>query len=261
MEEAKVAALLAQVKEGNVSPEQALETLRTLPFIHTDTACIDTHRAIRCGFPEVIYCPGKSNADIVEIFGKLIETDVNVLATRAEGAVWEAVREAELCQAGKISYDERARTITYLREPFTELEGDIAIVTAGTADVPVAKEALNTALAMGQNARLIADVGVAGIHRLLSRIEEIRRSNVIVVVAGMEGALASVVAGLVDVPVIAVPTSIGYGASFGGVAALLTMLNSCANGVSVVNIDNGFSAAYSASLINRSKARRQAERE
>ena len=255
MDESRLINILKMVKTGQMPAEDALEQLRSLPFVKTDTACIDTHRSIRCGFPEVIYCPGKSTGDIIQIFEKLIETKVNILATRAEVDVYEAIRDSGICNNSLLSYDERGRTITYLLSPFDNLIGDISIVTAGTADIPVAREALATCLAMGQNAKLIVDVGVAGIHRLLNRIDEIRRSNVVVVVAGMEGALASVVAGLVDIPVVAVPTSIGYGANFGGVSALLTMLNSCANGVSVVNIDNGFSAGYTASLINRKSDR------
>ncbi|ARN56039.1 nickel pincer cofactor biosynthesis protein LarB [Sedimentisphaera salicampi] len=251
MENSQIKVILEKVSSGEISPADALKKLRVLPFVHTENACIDTHRSVRCGFPEVIYCPGKSTGEIVQIFRKLYETGVNILATRAEEPVYQAVRDSEICPREDLTYDPRGRTITLMQDHYDSLHGDISVVTAGTADVPVGREALATCLAMGQNAELIADVGVAGIHRLLSRLERIRKSNVVIVAAGMEGALASVVAGLVDVPVIGVPTSVGYGSNFGGLSALLTMLNSCANGVSVVNIDNGFSAGYTASLINR----------
>lgn len=210
-------------------------------------ACIDHHRHIRRGFPEVIYCPGKSTEQIVEIFTTLAKKGNNVLATRAEETVFKKVVK----KIPKARYEKIAKAIVLEQKKITLSKSVIPIVTAGTADIPVAAEAKVTAEIMGQRAELICDVGVAGLHRLLSKVEKLQNANVIIVVAGMEGALASVVGGLVNCPVIAVPTSVGYGASFGGVAALLTMLNSCADGVTVVNIDNGFSAAVTASLINR----------
>ena len=220
-----------------------------MPFEDVGFACIDHHRQIRQGLPEVIYCPGKTVEQIVSIFSSLADKGNNVLATRAEQKVFDA-----LVQSGKfpnIRYEKLARAIIF-EQTSTELsKKNIPIITAGTADIPVATEAKVTAEIMGQRTGLICDVGVAGIHRLLDKVKTFCDANVIIVVAGMEGALASVVGGLVNCPVIAVPTSVGYGANFNGVSALLTMLNSCSAGVSVVNIDNGFSAGVSASLINK----------
>ncbi len=204
---------------------------------------------MRRGFPEVIYCPGKTAEQIISIFASLAEKGNNVLATRAEQEIFDA-----LLATGKFPnarYEKLARAIVLEQKALPQSRFVVPIVTAGTADLPVATEAKVTAEIMGQPTEIICDVGVAGIHRLLSKIEKIRKANIVIVVAGMEGALASVVGGLVDCPVIAVPTSVGYGANLGGIAAMLTMLNSCASGVSVVNIDNGFSAAVSATLINR----------
>jgi len=212
-------------------------------------ACVDHHRPIRCGLPEVIYCPGKTVEQIISIFSSLAAKGNNVLATRAEEAVFEA-----LSKTGKFPqarYEKLARAIILEQGETRQSKNVIPIVTAGTADLSVATEAKVTAEIMGQRTELICDVGVAGLHRLLMKAEKLKDANVVIVVAGMEGALASVVGGLVDCPVIAVPTSVGYGANFGGIAALLTMLNSCASGVSVVNIDNGFSAAIIATLINK----------
>jgi NCAIR mutase (PurE)-related protein len=210
-------------------------------------AAVDHHRAIRCGFPEVIFCPGKTVDQIRAIFRKLAEHESNVLATRASAETFAAVK-ADFPAA---EYHELARSITLRQGPPVEPMGHIAVVSAGTSDLPVAEEAHVTAAIMNQRVSTHYDVGVAGLHRLLARSRELQTANVIVVVAGMEGALASVVGGLVAAPVIAVPTSVGYGASFGGLAAMLTMLNSCASSVSVVNIDNGFAGGYIASLINR----------
>ncbi len=221
-----------------------------LPFEQTDFATVDHHRAIRCGFPEVIFCPGKTTEQISEIFVRLAGEGGNVLATRADRPAFEAV-QAKLSDT---EYDELARAITLRQGTQIEPIGHVAIVSAGTSDLAVAEEARITAEIMGQRVSTHYDVGVAGLHRLLARGEQLQSANVIVVVAGMEGALPSVVGGLVAVPVIAVPTSIGYGASFGGLAALLGMLNSCASGVSVVNIDNGFAGGYIAALINRQTA-------
>jgi len=249
----QIEKLLKNVKSGDTSVNDAVEKLRHLPFEDLGFANVDHHRQIRCGFPEVIYCPGKTTEQIVQIFERLAARKHNVLATRAAPEVFEAI--VKTGKFPKVRYEKDAKAIVLEQEKTKKPKGFIAIVTAGTADVPVAAEAKVTAEIMGNTVEYICDVGVAGIHRLLKHTENLQKANVIVVVAGMEGALASVVGGLVDCPVIAVPTSVGYGASFGGVAALLTMLNSCASGVSVVNIDNGFAAGYIASLINRTKSR------
>jgi len=247
--------ILEQVQAGDKSINQAVEQLRQLPFESMGYAHLDHHRALRCGMPEAIYCPGKSIVQIVEIFANLARAGGNVLATRADKKTYEAVA-AHFPQA---RYEELARAIVLRQETPAKDDnnkqlrssGYIAIVTAGTSDINVAEEARITAEMLNQDVKTIYDVGVAGLHRLLSHCQQLQKANVIVVVAGMEGALASVVGGLVAVPVIAVPTSVGYGASFAGVAPLLTMLNSCAAGVSVVNIDNGFAAGYIAGIINQ----------
>jgi len=241
--------LLEQVKAGSLNIDEAIEQLRRLPFEDLGFAHIDHHRQIRCGFPEVIYCPGKTDEQIVEIFQRLADTGNNVLASRAGQQTYDALIGTGKFPAAK--YDSPGRMIILEQKPIEPSEGFITIVTAGTADMPVACEAKVTAEIMGQRVKMLCDVGVAGLHRLLEYIEDLQQANVIIVVAGMEGALGSVVGGLVGCPVIAVPTSVGYGASFDGLAALLAMLNSCAAGVTVVNIDNGFGAAYAASLINR----------
>lgn len=239
--------LLEQVKAGQANVDQALERLRRLPFEDIGDASVDHHRAIRCGQPEVIYCPGKTTEQIVEIFDRLAQSGNNVLATRTDQATYNAVKTA--CPTA--DFEEKARAIVLKQENQESSDGFIAIVTAGTSDIPVAEEARVTAELQGQQTKTVYDAGVAGLHRLLARAEVIQQANVVVVVAGMEGALASVVGGLVAVPVIAVPTSIGYGTGAGGFAALLSMLNSCASGVSVVNIDNGFAAGTIAARINR----------
>ena len=210
-------------------------------------ADLDTGRRERTGFPEVVFCQGKEDAFLRDIFVRLYGANGEVMGTRASPAQYEAVRSV-LPGAG---YDALSRLITARKQAAPELLGNIAVCTAGTADIAVAEEAAQTAEFFGGRVSRIYDVGVSGIHRLLSRTEEIRRANVVVAVAGMEGALASVIGGLVSVPVIAVPTSVGYGANLGGLSALLTMINSCANGVSVVNIDNGYGAGYIATQINR----------
>ena len=247
--------LLQQVKDGDLGINDAVENLRHLPFEDIGFAKVDHHRQIRCGFPEVIYCPGKTDEQIVEIFQILAKKGNNVIASRAEAHVFEAVKNnSELQNPENLRYDVTARMVVLAQQASEPSDEYIAVVTAGTADMPVAAEAKLTAEMMGQRAELICDVGVAGIHRLLDNkdtLATLRNANVVIVVAGMEGALASVVGGLVDCPVIAVPTSVGYGANFEGLAALLAMLNSCASGITVVNIDNGFGAGYSASLINR----------
>jgi hypothetical protein len=244
--------LLKRVKTADVTIDEAIEKLRHLPYQDIGFARIDHHRQIRCGFPEVIYCPGKTTEHIVEIFTELAKQGNNVLATRAEREIYDAI-----VATGKfptVRYEELARMIVLEQGEQSLTENYVVIVTAGTADMPVAMEAKVTCECMGQSVEMICDIGVAGIHRLLGSKETLATlhdASVVIVVAGMEGALASVVGGLVDSPVVAVPTSVGYGASFEGLAALLAMLNSCASGVTVVNIDNGFGAGYSAAIINR----------
>lgn len=239
--------LLEQVKEGQVSVDDALHRLRNLPYEDLGFARIDHHRSLRKGFPEVIYCPGKTIEQIVEITGRIVSSGGTVLATRAEAPVYDALSGS----FPRAEYHEMARAVVIRNSLQAELTGKVMVITAGTADLPVAEEAFLTAELMGSRVEKLYDVGVAGIHRLLDHWKQMVEANVIVVVAGMEGALASVVGGLVSCPVVAVPTSVGYGASFGGLAPLLTMLNSCATGVAVVNIDNGFGAGYMAALINR----------
>ena len=240
--------LLDAVKDGSTSVDAAVEHLRQLPFQDVGCAHVDHHRELRQGMPEVIFGEGKTTAQIVRIMGAMAGKGSNILVTRLS-----ADKSAELLATfPAASYHEDARCLTMEQNPL-ELRGrgTILVISAGTSDIPVAAEALLTARFLGNSVEHVYDVGVAGIHRLLARSEQMAAAAVIIVVAGMEGALPSVVGGLVDKPVIAVPTSIGYGASFGGIAALLGMLNSCAAGVTVVNIDNGFGAACAASLINR----------
>ena len=239
--------IFEQVRRGKVSPDEGVELLRHLPFEDLDFAKVDHHRALRVGMPEVILGQGKTPAQVGEIFARLARHSKNVLATRATKEQFAAVKK----KARAAEYRELARAITLRRERKTYGKGSIAVVSAGTSDVPVAEEAVVTAELMGNSVEHFYDVGVAGIHRLLAHRKALARARVVIVCAGMEGALPSVVGGLIGVPVIAVPTSIGYGASFDGLAALLGMMNSCASNVTVVNIDNGFGAAYVASLINR----------
>ncbi len=250
MNEQTLRELLEHVREGRLETDEAIARLRRLPFEQTDFATIDHHRSIRCGFPEVIFCLGKTVEQIRVIFSKLAAMGNNVLATRAEPEAYQAVA-ADFPTA---EYHELAKAITLRQGDQPEPAGHIALVAAGTSDLPVAEEARITAETFNQRVTTHYDVGVAGLHRLLAHNEVLQQAKVVVAVAGMEGALASVVGGLVAAPVIGVPTSIGYGASFKGVAALLTMLNSCASNVSVVNIDNGFAGGYIASLINRQSA-------
>ena len=238
--------LLTQVQGGQMDLNTAMYQLKHLPFEDLGYARIDNHRCARTGVPEVIYCEGKSIPQIQGITKRIAMHHSNILATRASEEVYRAVQETKV----RCTYHDDARIVVINPEP-VEGVGDIVVVSAGTSDIPVAEEAAITAEVLGNNVKRIYDVGVAGIHRLLNVCDDLFQANVAVVVAGMEGALASVVGGLVSCPVIAVPTSIGYGASFKGVAALLSMLNSCASGVSVVNIDNGFGAGYQASLINK----------
>ncbi len=247
MDANRLKALLEQVRTGDVTPEAALDQIKSLPFEDLGFAKVDHHRAVRVGVPEVIFGPGKSAEHFVEIYDRLAGRGNTVLATR----VSEEQAAAVLARFPAAEHNLLARTLV-LRQNCQKLgKGTIGIISAGTSDIPVAEEAAVTADVMGNDVARVFDVGVAGLHRLLSHSEELRRARVLVVCAGMEGALPSVVGGLVGVPVIAVPTSVGYGAAFGGIAALLGMINSCASNVSVVNIDNGFGAAYVASLINR----------
>lgn len=239
--------LLEQVAAGQLDIGAALQRLQTLPFEDLDFARVDHHRALRCGFPEVIFGQGKTDQQILEIFMRLASTGANVLATRVPASAGRCVVE----RAPAARYHELSRTLALRQRPPVESVGFVGIVAAGTTDLPVADEARITVELMDQHTRTFYDVGVAGLHRLLAQSKTLREANVLVVVAGMEGALPSVVGGLVDAPVIAVPTSSGYGASFGGISALLAMLNSCSAGVSVVNIDNGFGAGYQAAMINR----------
>ena len=242
-----IRTLLERVAAGTCKPEEAMEALRALPFEDLGFAKLDHHRAIRKGFAEVVYCEGKTPQQVTDIIDALAQRHPQVLGTRARLEQFEAAR----ARVPDLHFDEPARTIWLDREPGRPRRDGVIIVVAGTSDLPVAREAAITLELMGHAAPVISDVGVAGVHRLLPHLPALQQANVLIVVAGMEGALPSVVAGAVAAPVIAVPTSIGYGASFGGVTALLAMLNSCAPGVSVVNIDNGFGAAYAATLINR----------
>lgn len=252
MDERFLRELLNDVETGRLDVNDAVERLRMLPYEDVGFAKIDNHRSLRTGFPEVVFCPGKTNEQIIEILKRLMEHNSCAIATRAGPEVYTAVRE----HIPDAQYCENARIITVGR--FSRTKEEIAqdtnyvmIVSGGTADMAVAHEASVTATVLGSRVEHAYDVGVAGLHRLLDQKEMLMGAKVVIAVAGMEGALASVVGGLVRCPVIAVPTSVGYGASFGGLAALLAMLNSCAAGVCVVNIDNGFGAGYLAHLINR----------
>ncbi|WP_298054001.1 nickel pincer cofactor biosynthesis protein LarB [uncultured Campylobacter sp.] len=246
MREDEILELFAGVKSGRVSEQEALKYLKNYPYEDVGCAKIDTQRALRNGAGEVIYGEGKTDDEILRIAGAIGARGQNILITRTNERVFGLVREA-LPQA---EFNARGRVISVKFKEPAPTQSYIAIVSAGTADGAVVEEAYETARFLGNDVRKFSDAGVAGLHRLIANLEQIRGAKVVIAVAGMEGALASVLAGLVSVPVIAVPTSVGYGASFGGLAALLAMLNSCANGVSVVNIDNGFGAAYNASLIN-----------
>jgi len=246
MDRASIEALLNEVREGRTAVEEALDRLRGLPFEDLGFAKLDHHRALRTGMPEVIFAAGKTAAQVAQIFVHMAMAGGNVLATRASREAFEAVSALE----PRAVFHETAHAITLAQSPAVPGKGTIAVVCAGTSDLPVAEEAVVTAQLAGNTVELIADVGVAGIHRLLAQKQSLQSARVLIVCAGMEGALPTVVAGLVNAPVLAVPTSVGYGASFGGVAALLGMLNTCSPNVSVVNIDNGFGAACIASLIN-----------
>jgi pyridinium-3,5-biscarboxylic acid mononucleotide synthase len=244
----QIRELLAQVASGKLDVEQALSALRAMPFEDLGFANLDHHRDLRKGFPEVVYCAGKTAEQVAQIVAKLAQRGPRVLATRATAAQFEAA--AALVPG--LQFDAVARVIWLDNQADQPRMEGVAVVAAGTSDLPVAQEAARTLELLGQAPQRLYDVGVAGLHRLLHHLSALQEAKVIVVVAGMEGALPSVVGGLVRAPVIAVPTSVGYGASFGGIAALLSMLNSCVPGIAVVNIDNGFGAGYMAGMINRS---------
>ncbi|MCP4580015.1 MAG: nickel pincer cofactor biosynthesis protein LarB [candidate division Zixibacteria bacterium] len=252
MEPKKIRKILQDVKSGKLDPEAALLKLKDLPFEDLGFAKLDHHRTLRTGIPEVIYAPGKTGAQIVKLVSRLYKDGVNTLVTRTDKKMFQKIKEK--FQSATFNPDARIIHIPN-RHKKSPGKGTILVVTAGTSDIPVAEEAAMTVEVAGHRVKRLFDVGVAGIHRLFAHKKIIDDASVIIVVAGMEGALASVVAGLVDVPVIAVPTSIGYGASFNGLSALLSMLNCCAPGVTVVNIDNGFGAACAASLILKAKGK------
>ena len=246
MREDEILELFAGIKSGRVSEQEALKYLKNYPYEDVGCAKIDTQRALRNGAGEVIYGEGKTDDEILRIAGAIGARRQNILITRTNEQVFKRVRET----FPQAEFNARGRVVSVKFKEPALTQSYIAIVSAGTADGAVVEEAYETARFLGNDVHKFSDAGVAGLHRLIANLEQIRGAKVVIAVAGMEGALASVLAGLVSVPVIAVPTSVGYGASFGGLAALLAMLNSCANGVSVVNIDNGFGAAYNASLIN-----------
>jgi NCAIR mutase (PurE)-related protein len=241
--------LLKEIKNGKISVEDALEVLQNFPYTDLGFARIDHHREMRTGYPEIVYCSGKTAEQVAGIFKVMSVTENNVIGTRADEKMYESVKNI----LPEAVYYKDARIISIQKRKITPPDSRIAVITAGTSDIPVAEEAAVTAELLGNNVLRIYDAGVAGIHRLVDKLPEIRSCRVIIVIAGMEGALASVVGGLVDKPVIAVPTSVGYGANFGGISALLAMLTSCSAGVTVVNIDNGFGAGFSASMINQMK--------
>lgn len=249
MNEKKLKEMLSELRKGNIKVKDAFNLLKDLPFKELGFAKVDNHREMRVGFPEVVYCPGKTKEQITKIIKTLAaNSDHNILATRANKEIYETIID----EIPNVEYYPTAQLIVvYTVKQKQEKRGNILVVSAGTSDIPVAEEAALTAEAMGNYVERLYDVGIAGIHRLISQKEKLEHARVIIVVAGMEGGLPSVVGGLVGKPIIAVPTSIGYGASFNGLAALLGMLNSCSSNVSVVNIDNGFGAGYIASLINK----------
>ncbi|KOA21403.1 AIR carboxylase [Clostridium homopropionicum DSM 5847] len=247
MNSEEIKMLLEGVKAGTLEIDLAAKKLEELPYKDLGFAKIDNHRELRVGYPEIIYCAGKTVEQVKTIVAYMNTKDSNILGTRATKGMYLAIKE----ECPNAEYNEVARTITVKKKEIKLTESYIAVVTAGTSDLPVAEEAAITAEILGNKVERITDVGVAGIHRLFSKLEVIRGAKVVIAVAGMEGALSSVVGGLIDKPLIAVPTSVGYGANFGGLSALLTMLNSCASGTSVVNIDNGFGAGYLASMINK----------
>ena len=246
MKKEKIMMLLDNFKKGKISNEGAIEKLKYLPFEDMGFAKIDHHRALRNGFPEVVFCQGKTTEQIIKIFKSLIKKNDNLLLTRANEKIFKKLKKIDK----GVKYNKLAKTITAEKDKIKK-DGNILIICAGTADIPVAEEAAITAEVMGNNVERVYDVGVAGVYRLIANIEKISKAKCIIAIAGMDGACVPTVAGLAKCPVIAVPTSVGYGASFNGLAPLLTMLNSCSPGVAVVNIDNGFGAGYIANLINK----------
>jgi NCAIR mutase (PurE)-related protein len=248
LKEDNIRKLLARISKGEVSIDEGLEKLKDLPYEDIGFAHIDHHRSLRRGLPEVIFGQGKNVSEILSIMERISKQDENIIVTRVDPNKANDILE----KYPDGSYHERSRILTLIKHPVKNRgRGTILVISAGTSDIPVAEEAALTARFMGNEVETIYDLGVAGLHRLLGHRDQLRKASILIVVAGMEGALPSVVGGLVDKPVVAVPTSIGYGASFQGVTALLGMLNSCASGVTVVNIDNGFGAGYAASLMNR----------
>ena len=249
MKKSDLEKLLNDVKDGQVTPAEAVEKLKILPFSDLGYARIDHHRELRTGYPEIVFCQGKSVEHVKGIFTHISSTGQQVFGTRATEEMFTEVEK----HVPGVKWHAEARIISKTDDHLSLTETSVAVVTAGTSDIPVAEEAAVTAELLGNRVIRIYDAGVAGIHRLFDKLEVMRSCKVVIVIAGMEGALASVVGGLIDKPVIAVPTSVGYGANFGGVSALLAMLTSCAAGVTVVNIDNGFGAGFSASMINQMK--------
>lgn len=245
----EIEKLLKEIKSGTKSVEEALEVLQNFPYTELGYARIDHHREMRTGYPEIVYCAGKTIEQVIGIFKVMSDRENNVIGTRADEKMFKSVKRI----IPEAVYYPVARIISIKQKEISSPESKIAVITAGTSDMPVAEEAAVTAELLGNKVLRIYDAGVAGIHRLVDKLPEIRNCRVIIVIAGMEGALASVVGGLVDKPIIAVPTSVGYGANFGGISALLAMLTSCSSGVTVVNIDNGFGAGFSASMINQMK--------
>lgn len=239
--------MLGRVRDGSMEIDRAMEALKSLPFEDIGYAMVDTHRALRKGYPEVVFCQNKTPRQVAGIAAKMREHHGSMMATRAAPEVYEALK----ADGHDAVYYEEARIVLIGKPMEPSGHGTILVVTAGTSDLPVAEEAAVTATVMGNRVDRLIDIGVAGIHRLFGNMEKIRDASVIVAIAGMDGVLPTIIGGLADKPVVAVPTSVGYGASFGGVSALLTMLNSCAPGISVVNIDNGFGAGFLASMINR----------
>jgi NCAIR mutase (PurE)-related protein len=252
MNKESIRKLLEDVQKGRLPVEDAMQQLRSFPYDDIGYAKIDTHRALRKGFPEVIFCQGKSVEQIAGIVQKMLGHGGSILGMRAWEEAYQAVRRV----ADRVEFYKDAKAILVGEKPPITSKGTVVVVSAGTADIPVAEEAALTAEVMGSRVEKLFDVGVAGLHRLLDSRDVLFKANVLIVVAGMEGALPSVVGGLVDKPLIAVPTSVGYGASLGGLSALMTMLTSCVPGIGVVNIDNGFGAGYLAALINRLKDER-----
>lgn len=246
MDTGAIRALLKDIRDNRLTVEEGLKRLKGLPYEDIGFAMVDHHRGLRQGFPEVVFCEGKTSNQIKGVISNLLEKGSDVLATRADKKVYETIKRLDK----RARYNNLGRTVVIENKRKKGAKGKILILTAGTSDIPVAEEALVTARFLGSSTEGIYDVGVAGVHRIIDKMDSLQGARVIIVVAGMDGALASVVGGLVDKPVIAVPTSRGYGASFGGLSALLAMLNSCASGVAVVNIDNGFGAACIAHRIN-----------